>query len=105
MAKQAIGGRNAVTIRLPDDTLRQLDRWRHEHGAKTRAHAIQRLVELALGPRAKRKARAAKAAELASREVDRLADPSADADEQTRRKRRLIKGPREFRTARRDASE
>jgi hypothetical protein len=105
MAKQATIGRNEVTLRLPDDTLKQLDRWRREHGAKTRADAIQRLVEQALAPRAKRKARAARAAELASREVDRLADPSADAGEQTRRKRRLIKGPREFRSVRDDASE
>jgi hypothetical protein len=43
-----------------------------------------------------------KAAEMAGREIDRLADQSATNEEQARRKRRLIKGPREFRDMRGD---
>jgi hypothetical protein len=43
-----------------------------------------------------------KAAEMAGREIDRLADQSATNEEQVRRKRRLIKGPREFRNMRGD---
>ena len=38
-----------------------------------------------------------KAAEMAGREIDRVIDQTAPREEQARRKRRLIKGPREFR--------
>jgi hypothetical protein len=41
--------------------------------------------------------RKAKASELAAQEIDRLVDPSAPNEERQRRKRRLIKGPKEFR--------
>jgi hypothetical protein len=85
--------------------LGQIDRWRRKHGAKTRAEAMARLVKLALGTgRGRRVTRkfAAKASELAGRVIDRLADQSATSDEQAQRKRRLLKGPRELRTARRD---
>jgi hypothetical protein len=43
-----------------------------------------------------------KAAEMASREIDRLADQTATGEEQAQRKRHLIKGPREFRDMRGD---
>jgi ribosomal protein S27E len=44
--------------------------------------------------------RAAKALEMAAREIDRLSDPSAPEEERQRRKRRLLKGPKEFRDVR-----
>jgi ribosomal protein S27E len=44
--------------------------------------------------------RAAKAREMASQEIDRLSDPSATEEERQRRKRRLLKGPKEFRGVR-----
>jgi hypothetical protein len=98
--------RDVVTaVRLPRVILGRVDRWRREHGTKSRSQAIQRLVEQALGTDAARRPTrkaAAKASELAGREIDRLADPSVAADEQATRKRRLIKGPREFRGVRRD---
>jgi hypothetical protein len=97
---------DAVTaVSLPRSVLGQIDRWRRKHGAKTRAEAMARLVKLALGTgRGRRVTRkfAAKASELAGRVIDRLADQSATSDEQAQRKRRLLKGPRELRTARRD---
>ena len=34
--------------------------------------------------------------EMASQEIDRLSDPSATDEERQRRKRRLLKGPKEF---------
>jgi hypothetical protein len=43
---------------------------------------------------------AAKAAEMAAEEIDKLADSSATSDERQQRKRRLLKGPREFRDIR-----
>jgi hypothetical protein len=51
---------------------------------------------------AARKRSQRKAAEMAGREIDRLADRSATSEEQAQRKRRLIKGPREFRDMRGD---
>jgi hypothetical protein len=55
-------------------------------------------------PRAKnasaRPKRAAKAREMAGRAVDRLIDPSAPREERQSRKRRLLKGPKEFRDIR-----
>jgi hypothetical protein len=44
--------------------------------------------------------RAAKAREMAGQEIDRLSDPSATDEERQRRKRRLVKGPKEFRDVR-----
>ena len=79
----------------------QIDRWQREHGATTRSDAICRLLRQALGTdpgrRISRKF-AAKASDLAGQVIDRLTDPSATTEEQATRKRRLIKGPREFRT-------
>jgi hypothetical protein len=45
---------------------------------------------------------ASKASKLAGRVIDRRADPSAPIAERERRKRRLLKGPKEFRDIRRD---
>ena len=43
-----------------------------------------------------------RAAELAAKVVDKMIDPSAPADERDRRRRRLTKGPLEFREDRVD---
>jgi hypothetical protein len=43
-----------------------------------------------------------KAAEMASREIDRFGDKAATSEERAQRKRSLIKGPREFRDMRED---
>jgi hypothetical protein len=37
---------------------------------------------------------------MAAQEIDRISDPSATEDERQLRKRRLIKGPKEFRDIR-----
>ena len=49
---------------------------------------------------AARPKKAAKARKMAGREIDRLLDPSATDEERQRRKRRLLKGPKEFRDIR-----
>jgi hypothetical protein len=46
------------------------------------------------------RARAAKAREMAGHAIDRLGDTSLPADEREKRKRRLTRGPREFRDMR-----
>jgi gas vesicle protein len=43
---------------------------------------------------------AAKARDLADQEIDKVSDGSATAEERQERKRRLLKGPREFRDIR-----
>jgi hypothetical protein len=47
-----------------------------------------------------RSTRAAKASDMAAQEIDRLGDPSATDEERQHRKRRLLKGPKEFRDIR-----
>ena len=95
-------------VRLSDDTVRKIEMWaRKQPDTPTRAEAIRRLVELGLdagempaqepGSRAKH---AAKAARMAGQEIDRRGDRSASVEERARRKRRLIKGPSEFREMR-----
>jgi hypothetical protein len=52
-----------------------------------------------------RKGSRRKAAEMAGHEIDRLGDPAATSEERAQRKRRLIKGPQEFRAVRGDLPE
>lgn len=70
----------------------------------TRAHAIRRLVALGLAITAKQPAasRAERAKELAAKAIDKMTDTTASADDQATRKRRLLKGPDEFREDRVD---
>jgi Arc/MetJ-type ribon-helix-helix transcriptional regulator len=61
-----------------------------------------------LGPKVKTKAkqpstaRAARAKELAATAIDKMIDPAAPPEERAQRRRRLTKGPLEFREARVD---
>jgi hypothetical protein len=72
----------------------------------SRPEAVRRLVERALRktalPRAPNKETARKASTLAAREIENLGDTSQSLEEQHRRKRRLIRGPKEFREIRAD---
>ena len=95
-------GRDPVSaLRLPEEMTAAIDRWAERNGALSRSEAIRRLVEFIL--KIKRSARpigekaASKAAELAGKAIDRLGDPSVTDDERASRKRRLLKGPKEFR--------
>ena len=73
----------------------------------TRAHAIRRLV--ALGLRVKTPARPVskpgrrlRAQELATKAIEKIIDPTAPPEERALRRRRLTKGPTEFREDRVD---
>jgi len=100
------GKATPIGLRLPPATLARLDRWAaSQQDDPSRSEAIRRLVELglAIGQWAGAGTKtAAKAAEMASEEIDRLADPSATDEERQLRKRRLIKGPKEFLDLRRN---
>jgi hypothetical protein len=84
----------------------RVDRWAaSQKDDPSRPEAIRRLVELGLASTERvgaRTSKAAKASEMASQEIDRLGDPLATDEEQQLRKRRLIRGPKEFRDIRRN---
>jgi hypothetical protein len=103
-SRRSAGRRSGETIpvRLAPEAVAAIDRWAAGKGL-TRSEAIGRLVELGLAGAQRagaRKRKAAKATEMASREIDRLGDPSASDEERQLRKRRLLGGPGEFRDLR-----
>jgi hypothetical protein len=92
-------------MRVSDEFLKSVDKWRRDQPDRpSRAKAIRRLVEQSLGNASDTRKMDTeaqhKAAELASREIDRVGDQGATGEERAQRKRRLIKGPREFRELR-----
>jgi hypothetical protein len=94
-------------VRFAAETLNAIERWaKVQDDQPTKAEAIRRLVELGLGLTVAQPIKpiseksAARASALAGREIDRVTDPSAPAEERESRKRRLLKGPREFRDMR-----
>jgi hypothetical protein len=95
-----------VGVRLQDDELKAIDNWaRNQEPQVTRPYAIRCLVELGLSVKMKsapsERQRAA-LADLASKAIDSLTVGTANSDEKASRKRRLIKGPEEFREVRVD---
>ena len=105
-AAPATGKGTPIGLRLEPATLARVDRWAaSQQDHPSRPEAIRRLVELALGiaQRARvRTKKAAKAAEMASDEIVPLGDVSATDEERQLRKRRLIRGPKEFLDLRRN---
>ena len=96
-----------TAIRLSEDLRDSVDRWAARQPDKPgRSEAMRRLIERGLAASSSSrphspKARA-KAAALAGETIDRHADQSASPAEQQSRKRRLLKGPKEFRDMRKD---
>ena len=96
-----------VRLRCHQQFVAAVDRWRrHQEDKPSRSTAIVQLAKKGLaGLRPIKRTSpktAAKAAELAAEEIDRMTDQSASVEEQAIRKRRLLKGPREFRDIRED---
>jgi hypothetical protein len=87
-----------------------LDEWASDQPDQpTRSESIRRLVEIGLTTRARalpsqrlRSARANRAKELAAKSIEKIIDPTVPTEERIARKRRLTKGPVEFRDARVD---
>jgi hypothetical protein len=106
--RPATGKDPHVTARMPASLIEQVEAWAaaNETG---RSEAIRRLVEIGLSktpdqPRILSTSTegAARAAELAGKVIDKKIDPKAPAEEREVRKRKLVKGPGEFRNARVD---
>ena len=94
-------------MRVSDEFLKSVDKWRaKQDGKPSRAEAIRRLVELGLTVKAKSKqpsaALAGRAKELATKAAEKMIDPSVPAEERAQRRRRLTRGPSEFREDRAD---
>jgi hypothetical protein len=106
--RPATGTAPLVGVRMTEEFQAEIKSWakkQPDHPAL--AAAIRRLVELGLTVRTKPKkqapaARADRAKELASKAIDSLTAGAPDDDETAGRKRRLIKGPEEFREVRVD---
>ena len=125
-------GRDPVSaVRLPAELTAAVDRWGETHDAN-RSEAIRRLVELGLTVKTKARptgrrppaalvadlaaetidslppkpiakpGRRARAKELARDAIEKMADPAASPEERDQRRRRLTKGPTEFREVRVD---
>lgn len=89
-------------MRVNDDFLRIIDDWRRkQEDLPSRTESVRRLVELGLAAKTSHEPYSKKstdrAAEMAERQIDRLSDPSATSEERQSRKRKLLKGPSEFR--------
>jgi metal-responsive CopG/Arc/MetJ family transcriptional regulator len=100
-------GGAAITIRLSRDLLKRIDCWiASQDGPVSRSDAIRHLAELALdNAEISSKAGtsnqgAEQAAGMASNTIDHLEDQSATREDREQRKRRLVKGPSEFREIR-----
>ena len=97
-----------TAIRLSTGMRKKVDAWAAGQTDKPgRSEAIRRLVGLGLeylppAPRPTRKKAASKASEMAGSMIDWLSDRSAPPEERAKRKRRLVKGPEEFRDMRSD---
>lgn len=98
-------GTAILAVRCHEALLTKLDGWRHaQSDTPTRAIAIRRLAESALagtstGQRSRGSKR--KAAEMAEQAIDPLGNHGVSDKERAGRKRRLIRGPQEFRHLRR----
>ena len=107
-AKVEASSAERVILEMPPGELKSIDAWIKTQPAPrpSRPDAIRRLVEQALAgtqrPQKRSKEAASKAQQMAGKELDRLGDASLSADEREKRKRRLTKGPGEFRDMRGD---
>jgi len=114
MAKTIRGGKGRgrvpgtqISVRVHKAFLTALDRWRkQQHDQPSRSSAVRQLAETSLAktgqqPRGRRRPGPA-ARDMAARVIDALADQSAPPEKLAKRKRRLLKGPEEFRGMRAD---
>jgi hypothetical protein len=105
--RPATGTEPLYGVRIADALMKQIMDWTKAQGA-TRSEAIRRLVELGLKvktparPAVSKPARKLRAQELATNAIEKIIDPSAPPEERAQRRRRLTKGPTEFREDRVD---
>ena len=96
-----------MSLRMPQELTAAVEDWAAQQPDNpARSEAFRRLVEMGLATSALSRPRSAKsrakATELAAEVIDRKLDPAAPPEEKAARKRRLLKGPQEFRDLRKD---
>jgi hypothetical protein len=99
-----------VGVRLQPDRLSAIDAWiANQDAPMTRPEAIRAMLEAVLvivakdpDEKAKIGKQAARASEMAAQTIERKLDPAVPEDERAQRRRRLTKGPPEFREDRVD---
>jgi hypothetical protein len=100
------GGDPRVAARMPPSLIAEVEAWAAANNT-SRSDAFRQLVELGLARTKSAGSTSAKSAErarqLAAKTIDFLIDPRAPAEETASRKRRLLKGPEEFREVRVDS--
>jgi hypothetical protein len=103
--RPATGKDPLIGARLPPELISKLDAWA-SRASIGRSEAVRRLLERALASDLEDhgNAEAQKASKLADRTAERLVDKSMPPEEQERRKRALVEGPKEFRDIREDQS-
>jgi hypothetical protein len=94
---------------LPLALSAEIDVWAKREGVHSRSGAIEQLLQKALAASAKTLPSGAdgpemtrKISDIAGKQIDSMADPTATDEERASRKRRLLKGPSEFRQMRSD---
>ena len=100
----ATGRPRIAPTRLPAELRDVVDQWAARQRDKPRrSEAVRRLIEAGLASfkPASQRSQTAKALRMAAREIDPLVDKDAPPEERIKRKRRLLKGPTEFREMRR----
>lgn len=96
-----------IGVRVRREFLKALDHWRKQRDDRpSRSNAMLELAEIGLAkigrpPRVRSRPGPA-ANDMAGRVIDALADQSALPEDRAKRKRRLLKGPEEFRNIRDD---
>ena len=110
-------GSTPVMVRLPPDQLADLDRWIRDIARRMRAEptgrpeAIRDILQNHFdsqrqhwsredAQKAKPSSARDKSADMAGRTIDTIDDQSVSAHDRAKRKRRLLKGPQEFREMR-----
>jgi hypothetical protein len=95
-------------MRLSDEFMEHVDAWAAKQDDEPgRSEAIRRLVELGLKVKTparpiSKPGRRLRAQEFATKAIEKIIDRSAPPDERAHRRRRLTKGPLEFREDRVD---
>jgi Ribbon-helix-helix protein, copG family len=94
-----------VATRMAPALIAKIDKWAKRNDT-SRPEAIRQLVELAVASsqpqKRTSKKSAARASSMAAREIDDVQDQSTSYEMRVRRKRRLLRGPAEFRDMRKD---
>jgi hypothetical protein len=106
--RPATGKDPARAFRLSDEFIAKIDAWAAAQDDEPgRSEAIRRLVELGLKVKTptrpvSKPGRRLRAQELATKAIEKIIDSSAPPEERADRRRRLTKGPAEFREDRVD---